>query len=556
MPSTRSKKKKTNSANTNTDTDTNINTDIETGGDTSAEHEGDKVDKANDDKAADNTKEKVSGDNSDSDNRKDQGKRKKRLRFASFGEEEPESSDGDDRRTLTTRPELTLKRIYYGGTDLNGFEREFWRISEANRWPKSVQVAMLCENLAGLAKPFAETVLEEAVESVSARDLFVLLRMEFMKQSALALSQAQVDDMRQGEHENIKVYAARFTKALKASGQTDSGVTAIKFYRSTRAVGVLPFNSKTFVSVRSVADAINDWEQSRAWAKAGKLGRGDAAATPRDEVMEPDDQEVDERPQTRRRTSALEDGPRVQAVQFRNDNSRDLPMFDATTFSDWRGGKPNAQPVEMNQARNEAKPTPVSQMVACQLCLTPGHTAPECGRLSQVQRAPVQCSKCFKVGHTADQCWGNLTCSFCGRQGHELASCYSNPGGASYRGRGRGNVRGAVFRGRGRGYGREPYSQQPRQQDDRRCYECGESGHLSRDCTQPLPRRNSDGDSKTGPFASRSNRDMANSISQVQLERFARTIVREVKLEDDRSASRGNAGDGGKSNPPPSEEGN
>ena len=73
---------------------------------------------------------------------------------------------------------MTLKRVYQGGTDLNGFEREFWRIAEANKWPRNVQVAMLCENLAGLAKPFVETVLEEAVDVVSAQDLFVLMRVE------------------------------------------------------------------------------------------------------------------------------------------------------------------------------------------------------------------------------------------------------------------------------------------------------------------------------------------------------------------------------------------
>jgi len=546
MPSTRSKKKKTDATNTNTDDNTNT----ETG--------GDKTDKSMDDKPKDDSNNKGNDGNSDNETRKKKNKGKKRLRFDGSEDDDPESSDGDDRRTLTTRPELTLKRIYYGGTDLNGFEREFWRISEANRWPKNVQVAMLCENLAGLAKPFAETVLEEAVEFVSAKDLFVLLRMEFMKQSALALSQAQVDDMRQGEHENIKVYAARFTKALKASGQTDSGVTAIKFYRSTRAVGVLPFNSKTFVSVRSVADAINDWEQSRAWAKAGKLGRGEVPATPRDDVMETDEQEMEERPQTRRRVSAQEDGPRVQAVQFRSDGAQDLPMFDTTAFSNWRGGvsKQNAQPVEMTQAKNDSKLAPVPQSVVCQLCSMPGHTAPECGRLSQAQRVPIQCSKCFKSGHSADQCWGNLTCSFCGRQGHEDASCYSNPSSASYRGRGRGNMRGSVFRGRGRGNGRELYSQQLRQQDDRRCYECGESGHLARDCTQPLRRRVPGDDGNAGSITRRSDHAAANSISQVQLERFARTIVREVKLEDDRSASRGNAGGGGKSGPPPSEEGN
>ena len=109
----------------------------------------------------------------------------------------------------------------------------------------------------------------------------------------------------------VHQHAARFTK--KASDQSDSGVTTIKVYRSTKGVGVLPFNSKTFVLVRAVADAINDWEQSKAWAKTGKLVRVEGhSSMPRDDSLEFDEQDFEERPHTRKRMPADDDRPRVQ----------------------------------------------------------------------------------------------------------------------------------------------------------------------------------------------------------------------------------------------------
>ena len=557
MPTTRKKKGKP----ANNDKNNNTNTNGDESEDTNQPAvDTSTIDKDEGDSINNNTKVPDNSEKNDHDNSpilpKDPTKKRKQLRFE---DSEDDDFGGDGRRTLTTRPELTLKRVYHGGTDLNGFEREFWRIAEANRWPRNVQVAMLCENLAGLAKPFVETVLDEAVDVVSARDLFVLMRMEFMKQSALALSQAQVDDMRQGENESIKVYAARFTKALKASGQSDSGVTAIKFYRSTKAVGILPFNSKTFVSVRAVADAINDWEQSKAWAKTGKLVRTEGYPTiPRDDSLEIDEQGYEERPQTRRRLAVDDDGPRVQAVHFRGDSvsgssqqSLD-PRIPSWNKAEMQG--PQGNTMKMQDAAVVPKLPSNFHDAVCQLCAMPGHTALECGQFLQARRPRLQCSICSRLGHSADQCRSSLQCSFCGKMGHDGMMCFANPSGQAYRGRGRG-ARGSDSRGRGRGSVRDGYFGQMRQDTDRRCYECGESGHLARDCTQPLPRRDQHGGGASSqPTRSHQGDDV--SLSQVQMARWARTIVREVKMEDDRNAGRVKGQDGGNIVPPPGDQEN
>lgn len=129
MPTTRKKKGKPAS----NDKDNNTNTN------------GDKIEDTNQPVADTNTTDKEEGDSitnnkvpdnsekKDQDNSpilpKDPTKKRKQLRF---DDSEEDDFGNDGRRTLTTRPELTLKRVYHGGTDLNGFEREFCHTQQAH----------------------------------------------------------------------------------------------------------------------------------------------------------------------------------------------------------------------------------------------------------------------------------------------------------------------------------------------------------------------------------------------------------------------------------------
>ena len=177
----------------------------------------------------------------------------------------------DNRKTpstnqiVTSRPEIKMSMIYAGGTDLYPFRSEFWRVAKVNQWPEDYQTVALSAQLAGLAKTYVDNLLDDSADTVTPIEIFVHLESKFMSSEAMALAQSRLSDMRQSPNEDVRTFSARFMKALKACGQQDSTLQAINFFRATRALGKLPYDSAKFTSIHKVTAAVRDWELTQEW---------------------------------------------------------------------------------------------------------------------------------------------------------------------------------------------------------------------------------------------------------------------------------------------------
>ena len=105
----------------------------------------------------------------------------------------------------------------------------------------------------------------------------------------------------------------------------------------------------------------------------------------------------------------------------------------------------------------------------------------------------MQCFNCQEVGHRAADCTrprkegkNDKTCFNCQKPGHLSRDCpeerkqRSNNYEGGQRDYGNSSYRDQGYKG---SYNRAPEFKQDRP-DDRKCYNCGESGHISRDCTE------------------------------------------------------------------------
>ena len=412
----------------------------------------------------------------------------------------------DQRRNqvVTSRAEIKISMTYSGGTDLHPFRSEFWRVAKVNQWPEDYQTVALSAQLSGLAKSYVDSLLEEAVDTVTPTEIFLYLESKFMSSEAMALAQSRLNDMRQQPDEDIRTFSTRFLKAMKACGQHDNTVQAISFFRATRAMGKLAYDSAKFVSVHKVTEAVRDWELTQEWMSKvdhkpepvpKRRGQLDGTATSgRGDERFDDGADEDDVPGTKRKfnkavsysVNEVSTGP-IQRYKPDPEAHRQTQLNDSRQWS---------------QSALRPGSTHQPDATVCQLCQIAGHTAPDCPKI--LNSSPTMtCARCFQPGHVASYCPSRSFCTHCSKPGHTIDTCWSIGAQGGNRGRGRGLARG-TGRGYGqrggfpqhpgRGYGTPNRQFQPRQSQptygdrDERCYQCGESGHYSRDCTQPLRR--------------------------------------------------------------------
>ena len=461
----------------------------------------------------------------------------KRKQKDSKDDDEDKQRSSRPNQIVTSRAEIKMTMIYAGGTDLFPFRSEFWRVAKVNQWPEDYQVVVLSSQLAGLAKTYVDNLLDDYADTVTPTDIFAHLESKFMSSEAMALAQSRLNDMRQLPTEDVRTFSARFMKAMKACGQQDNTLQAINFFRATRALGKLPYDSAKFTSIHKVTAAVRDWELTQEWvdkleSKSEHKSLKRAARSDDHVSAGEDDYDADEQQGTKRKFA------KVVSYTVNEVGASQRPRMERDAHQQQRdvGDQQWSQSSHPMQPSNERSQP---QVVTCQLCQAVGHVALECPTL-QARTSPMVCSHCSQTGHAYYACPQKGFCTHCSKYGHSIETCWT-AGAPNGRGRGRGGPR-----GNGRGYGsfdqRPQFSgrieqQRPvqikREQDgyagrDVRCYKCNGVGHYARDCAQQPLRKQPQHSHHTVQQVKQESRP---ELTPVELQRLAATVQRRVEEE-------------------------
>ena len=391
---------------------------------------------------------------------------------------------------------LELKTPYGGGLDLDIYKRDFYTIMRHNKWNQEIAMMKLRGNLTGTASKVVENRCRE-VSDVTVGELFDLLEARCNNDEARINAKAVYDSIRQRKDEKIADFVERFEKARMQAQMPDGPSAAMKFFRDlTCNVESIPFNTKLFVNVQAVAEALAGLDLTATIRKRKPAAK---------EVESEDDADVKFSSKLaeeihnkfkRRHTTRAEDDEEdalmedsksatkevkalVQSLavlserilpQLESQGSKPGSYKGSSTWSGRRQDLPKAVP----DARNNRDDPDCS--VKCQLCKVIGHEALHCRNLRcmQCQRFghseidctfAEACQKCGRMGHAARWCESGIQCRNCGKLGHSEKRCRAPS---------------TMDRRRVPSADRRP--QQRPTRDGSACFKCGEQGHFAREC--------------------------------------------------------------------------
>ena len=397
---------------------------------------------------------------------------------------------------ILTRAETVMDHKYSGGTNLSTFAKEFKAMAHLNEWTRAMSIFKLKSLLAGQARTFVDTLLEETGSHLRIDDIFDAMRAEFVTPAAMAVAVAKVETMKRKEDESALEFGARWVKAWRAAGQPNDASAAIKFFKSCSEQGYgegLVYSQNTHKTVTAVAEALQGLEMTELWRVGSHSKKRKHRHTADDDSDSRSVSSEDKQHGKRRGSSSAKS---VDAASLAHQVNSLVVAAVETSMAKHFGTQtqPVAPPGEPN--------------IVCQLCNTKGHSAFAC-------TVPQLCGACMLPGHNPSKCpYKDGTCLGCGQVGHLLLHCPTR------RGRGSGG-----FRGRGRGRGQA--DGQPKFHGD--CYNCGQPGHSARYCTS---------NAKAAPV----KKEQSVAWNDDQLERIADSLAKAAERRSEKTRERQEAG--------------
>ena len=350
--------------------------------------------------------------------------------------------------TIMARNETAVEWKYSGGTNLAAFKQEFKAAAYLNEWSDEMAIYKLRGLMAGTARAFVDTLMDDYGELLEVDDVLKRLELEFVTPSAKAMAEAKVESLKRRDGESAVDFGARWLRAWKAAGQKNDESAAVKFFKLCSSQGYgegLVYSRMLYKSVNAVAEALEGVEMTELWRGSHFGGKRKRSKVPEDESDSSAASGSDE-PQRGRRS-----GKSKRKVEEPTLSVQQLDVMAVAAVERAAAGHKPKAPEPFSAS--DSKPP-----LSCQLCGKGGHAADDC-------RNP-RCSKCMFHGHIAACCpYANGECFGCGQMGHLLTNCPSKRGGGGFRGRGR---------GRGQFGGSSRFSGD--------CYNCGQPGHLARNC--------------------------------------------------------------------------
>ena len=348
-----------------------------------------------------------------------------------------------------TRNETAVEWKYAGGTNLDAFKQEFKSAAYLNEWSDEMAIYKLRGLMAGTARAFMDTLMDDFGELLEIDDVFKRLELEFVTPSAKAMAEAKVESLTRRDGESAVDFGARWLRAWKAAGQKNDESAAVKFFKLCSSQGYgegLVYSRMLHRSVNAVAEALEGVEMTELWRGNHSSGKRKRPEVPEVD-SESNEKSAEDAPQRGRRGG--------RSKQRTGEPTLSVQQLDVLALA----------AVEKAVAAQKPKaPEPFSASdskppLSCQLCNRDGHTAVNC-------RDVPRCTKCLLTGHIAACCpHANGECFGCGQLGHLLSNCPVKRGNSGFRGRGRGRGQpGNSFRFSGN------------------CYACGQQGHTARTC--------------------------------------------------------------------------